>query len=231
MEHSKDLLPSEWNPDNDNRKPMWRFEDLKLALLLFALVPSVTTAQILSGKVVGITDSDTLTLLMDSTQHKIRLAEIDTPEKGQDWGNRARQALAEKVFQKNVRVDVSDTDRYGRLIGKIWLGDRDINREMVREGHAWVYRQYMTDDSLLEDEAAAKEQGIGLWGIAGPVAPWEWRRGGRKSTLSGEAFTCGSKRYCRDMTSCEEAKFYLQKCGLTRLDGDSDGVPCESICR
>ena len=91
----------------------------------------------------------------------------------------ARHALADKVFQKDVRFDVSDTDRYGRLIGKIWLGNRDINREMVHEGHAWAYRQYMTDKSLLEDEVAAKQQGIGLWSIAGPVAPWEWRHGER----------------------------------------------------
>ena len=161
----------------------------------------------------------------------IWLDQIDTPERGQDWGRKASRALSKKIGGENVRVEVSGTDRYDRLIGRIWFDGRDINRKMVRQGHAWVYRQYMTDDSLLEDEAAAKEQGIGLWSIAGSVAPWEWRRGGRKSTLSGEPFTCGSKRYCRDMTSCEEAMFYLQTCGLTRLDGDRDGVPCESICR
>ena len=167
------------------------------------------------------------------TQHKIRLGEIDTPERGQDWGRKASQALSEKVGGKDVRVVVTDVDRYDRLVGKIWLGDRDINREMVREGHAWVYRQYLDDRSLLNDEAEAKAEGIGLWSIAGPIAPWEWRRGSRTPTfvVEPEDFTCGSKRYCRDMTSCEEAMFYLQQCGLTRLDGDSDGVPCESICR
>ena len=92
---------------------------------------------VLEGNVVGITDGDTLTLLVDRAQHKVRLAQIDTPERAQPWGTRARQALADKVFRKDVTVRVSDTDRYGRLIGEIWLGDRDINRELIREGYAW----------------------------------------------------------------------------------------------
>ncbi len=199
--------------------------------LLVVLLPGIVLAETLSGYVVGITDGDTLTLLADRNQHKIRLAEIDTPERGQPWGTRARQALADKVFQKDVVVEVVDIDRYDRLVGKIWLGTRDINREMVSEGHAWAYRQYLNDQSLLKDEAKAKEQGIGLWSVAGPVAPWEWRRGTRQPTLSGKSFTCGTKRYCREMASCEEAQFYLQQCDLTRLDGDSDGLPCESLCR
>ena len=183
------------------------------------------------GKVVGITDGDTLTLLVGRTQHKIRLAEIYTPERGQDWGTRARQALADKVFQENVNVDVVDVDRYDRLVGKIWLGDRDINRELVREGHAWVYRRYLNDESMLEDEAHAKAEQLGLWSLADPVAPWEWRRGKRTSSTPGKSFTCGTKTYCREMASCEEAYFYLRQCGLTRLDGDGDGMPCEAMCR
>ena len=101
---------------------------------------------------VSITDGDTLVLLVNKKQIKIRLGEIDTPEKSQPWGNKAKKALSKKVFRKNVTVDITDIDRYGRAIGKIWLDDRDINRELVAEGHAWVYRQYMTDSSLLDDE-------------------------------------------------------------------------------
>ena len=196
------------------------------------LVMICTHAWSESGTVVGITDGDTLTLLVDRTQHKIRLAEIDTPERGQPWGSRAQQALADKVFQRTVTIEVVDTDRYGRTVAKIWLDDRDINREMVREGHAWAYCDYLQDASLLDDEAHAREQQLGLWGLPDPVAPWSWRRGDRaRSAPTGEAFTCGTKTYCREMTSCEEARFYLNECQLTRLDGDSDGIPCESICR
>jgi endonuclease YncB( thermonuclease family) len=200
--------------------------------IVLLLAASVASGQpVLEGSVVGITDGDTLTLLVDRTQHKIRLAQIDTPERAQPWGNKAKRALSKKVHRKTVTVRVSDTDRYGRLIGEIWLGDRDINRELIREGYAWTYRDYLTDRTLLDDEAHAKNEGLGLWSDPNPVPPWRWRRGDRSSVASAPAksSTCGSKTYCREMTSCDEAMFYLRECGLTRLDGDSDGVPCESI--
>ena len=208
---------------------------MRWILLVIVLIALPVSAETISGYVVGITDGDTLTLLVDRAQIKVRLTEIDTPERNQDWGTRARQALAEKVFNKDVLVESSGYDRYDRLLGRIWLESRDVNREMVREGHAWAYRQYLTDQTFLEDEAAAREEGIGLWSIAGPVAPWNWRRGDKSPDfvipVDPKDFSCGGKRYCRDMSSCAEARFHLQSCGLTRLDGDSDGVPCESICR
>jgi hypothetical protein len=110
------------------------------------------------------------------------------------------------VFQKDVRVLVSGPDRYGRLIGEIWLGDRDINRELIREGFAWAYRDYLTDQTLLEDEAHAKKEGLGLWSDPNPIPPWRWRRGERNApVLSQEADeSCGHKRYCGEMTSCDD---------------------------
>ncbi len=203
---------------------------LTVALILAA---SVSFAETIEGEVVAIADGDTLSVLVNRTQIKVRLAEIDTPEMRQPWGTRARQALADKVFRKTVRVDVSDIDRYGRSIGKIWLDDRDINRELVAGGYAWVYRQYMTDRSLLKDESEAREAGLGLWSQPDPIPPWDWRRGTRSAPVATgpRDENCGLKRFCREMVSCEEAKFYLNKCGLGRLDGDSDGLPCESICR
>jgi len=168
----------------------------------------------------------------------VRLAEIDTPERGQPWATRAKQALSDKLFRKQVEVRVVDTDRYGRTVGHVWIGGRHINREMVREGHAWVYRKYLEDETLLDDEAHAREAEVGLWSLpeAQRVPPWDWRRGERADGPKAESprdrdFTCDSKRYCREMESCAEARFYLEECGLTRLDGDEDGVPCESLCR
>lgn len=193
--------------------------------------------------VVGVSDGDTVTILGEFTgsreQKRVRLTDIDTPERGQPWGTRARQALADKVFQQQVQVASQGEDRYGRLLGRLYVGDRDINREMVRDGHAWVYRQYSSDVQLLQDEEAARQAGNGIWSLpdAQRVPPWEWRRGGRQAkpaqarvTTSAAAFTCGAKTYCRDMASCEEARFFLGECGLTRLDGDKDGVPCEALC-
>ena len=127
-----------------------------------------------------------------------------------------------------------DTDRYGRTVAKVYRDGRDINREMIREGHAWVYRKYLRDPSLLEDERRAREAHAGLWGLpeAHRVPPWEWRQGGttqpvrpqRVEPSPDSGFTCDAKRYCREMRSCEEARFYLERCGLRRLDGDGDGV-------
>ena len=192
----------------------------------------------LYGKVVGITDGDTLTLLTpDRRQVKIRLAEIDTPEKNQPYGSKSRQALADLVFQKNVAVRYVDTDRYGRTVGRIHAGDVDVNAELVRQGAAWVYRKYASDASLYALEDEARSSGRGLWSLpeAQRIPPWEWRRGSRVARSPVDqpepSFACGTKTYCREMASCEEAYFYLQQCALTRLDGDGDGMPCEAMCR
>ena len=99
-----------------------------LAVFFLLLLSVTAVADRLRGEVVGITDGDTVTLMVNREQYKIRLAEIDTPERGQPWGAGARQALSEKVFRENVTIEVVDTDRYGRLVGKIWFGNRDINR-------------------------------------------------------------------------------------------------------
>jgi endonuclease YncB( thermonuclease family) len=215
----------------------WLVSSIVIGALLSPLAS--VASEDLSGKVIGITDGDTLTVLVERKPVKIRLAEIDTPERGQPWATRAKQALSEKVFGKSVRVEVTDTDRYGRSIGHIFLGERDINREMIREGHAWAYRKYLRDPSLLRDEEHARENQLGLWSHSEvPIAPWDWRAG-RRVDRDAEAATqpltteydCGAKRYCRDMTSCGEATFYLETCGLSRLDGDGDGIPCEAICR
>lgn len=198
------------------------------------------TSSCLEALVVGISDGDTVTLLVQEErrqfQTRFRLTEIDTPERGQPWGTRARQALAGKVFRQQVRIVSEGVDRYDRMLGKIYLDGRDINREMVREGHAWAYRQYLSDKSLLDDERHAREAGAGLWSMpqAQQVPPWEWRRSGRRTSATTVAsrsqsasFTCGRKTYCREMRSCAEARFYLQRCGLSRIDEDGDGVPCE----
>ena len=223
----------------------------ELSLLFLALFASTARADpcasvfCLDAVVVGVADGDTVTVLDPArrTQIKVRLTEIDTPERGQPWGSRARQALADKVFRRQVRVASQGEDRYGRTLARLYVGDRDINREMVREGHAWVYRRYSSDAWLLEDERAAQEGRRGLWSLpeAGRVPPWEWRRGARVASATRASAptvavgtsvppTCGTKTYCREMSSCEEARFFLAQCGLTRLDGGGDGVPCERLC-
>ena len=153
---------------------------LFFSALLILLMSEVNAAD-LSGKVVAIADGDTFTLLTaDKEQIKIRLAEIDAPESGQPYGNKSKQALSELIFSKDIRVVVQTTDRYGRTVGRPYVGDLDVCAEMVRMGAAWAYREYLIDRSLLTLEADAKADKRGLWGIseAQAMPPWEWRRGG-----------------------------------------------------
>jgi hypothetical protein len=110
----------------------------------------------------------------------------------------------------------------------------DVTVEMIRSGAAWEYRTYSDDVLLYELERTARNERRGLWDLpeSDRLSPWNWRNGqGNRSATSAEGFQCGSKTYCREMVSCEEARFHLVSCGLTRLDGDGDGIPCEAICR
>jgi micrococcal nuclease len=132
-----------------------------------------------SGRVVSIADGDTLTVLRaDRTQVKIRLHGIDTPETGQDFGNRAKEAAAAMAFGKDVTIRPVDRDRYGRTVAVVILPDgRSMNQELVRDGWAWWYRQYAPKDRELERlESEARTAKRGLWSQPNPVAPWEWRK-------------------------------------------------------
>ena len=106
---------------------------LLLALLLLPAVPAL--ADTLSGRVVAIADGDTLTVLTEGREQvRVRLSDIDTPERRQPWGTRARERLSELAFGQEVRVTVRDTDRYGRVVGRVWAGTTDLNAAMVRDG-------------------------------------------------------------------------------------------------
>lgn len=211
-------------------------------ILLLLSFPALAAQ--LDCRVVGISDGDTLACLTaEKRQVKVRLAEIDTPESRQPYGTRARQALSDLAFQRDVRLDVHETDRYGRTVARIYADQVDVNAEMVRQGAAWVYRQYNRDKSLLALEAEARQAKRGLRALpeAERIAPWEWRRNGGAQQLASlprpalaitaGAYSCSPRKTCGQMSSCEEARFHLEQCGNTRLDGDRDGVPCEALCR
>ena len=214
--------------------------------LLIAVANVATAAADLTGKVVGVHDGDTLTLLVaGNQQRKVRLGEIDTPELAQPYGSKAKQALSDLVFGREARVVVQDIDRYGRTVGRVYVGAVDVNAELVKQGAAWVYRQYLRDQSLLPLEAQAQAAKAGLWALQPDqrLPPWDWRRQEKSAKTSGNvepppsaavpaaAFSCGSKRTCSQMETCDEAKFYLTTCGVRSLDGDGDGQPCEKLCR
>lgn len=211
----------------------------------------------LEGKVIKVSDGDTITVMDTAKEkYKIRLAGIDAPEKKQDFGNAARKVLAGKIAGQEVCVSWHKKDKYGRLVGNVLFDGQSINLQMVQEGLAWHYKKYANEQTGKEQEVfAATERNarlavIGLWSQPDPVPPWNWRHGTQQTGEppsqaqptspgsqftgaegQGGEFTCGEKRFCKYMDSCAEAMFYLQQCGLSRLDKDGDGLPCESLCK
>lgn len=133
------------------------------------------------GKVVGVTDGDTIMVLCDGVETKVRLNQIDTPERGQAFGSKAKEVLSNLVFKRTVRLEIVDTDRYGRAVATVWVGEMNANREMVRLGFAWAYRKYLQDQTLIEVEAEAKASRRGLWADPNPIPPWEFRKAKRAS--------------------------------------------------
>ena len=143
------------------------------------------TAALLACMVIGIADGDTLTARCD-TPHgaenvKVRLAEIDAPEKGQPWGNRSKQHLAELCFKKSATVAPVSTDRYGRTVARVHCDGVDANAEQVRTGLAWVFSRYVTDWTLYTVQRDAMVAKAGLWDDQHPVPPWEWRDSQREA--------------------------------------------------
>lgn len=203
----------------------------------------------LVGKIVGVADGDTVTMLIDEPSGKqtvkIRVAQIDAPEKAQPWGQKSKQELSDLVYGKTIRAQVETKDRYGRIVANLYDGDVWVNERMVATGNAWMYRQYSNSSKLAQSEANAKQKRLDLWSLpeSERVPPWYWRKSEKTRSSTSEPSSdlkegnnklsgqCGAKRTCGQMNSCEEAKFYLVQCGVSSLDRDNDGVPCESICK
>ena len=152
---------------------------LLLALITTALPVPATAANTLQGKAIHISDGDTL-IVMNEQHHKyrVRLANIDCPEKRQPWGNKAKRALADLVGNRPVRVEWEKTDRYGRLIGTVYRDNQNINRRLVADGHCWVYTRYNRDEHLPDLQRQAQAARKGLWRLSeyDRIPPWEWRR-------------------------------------------------------
>jgi endonuclease YncB( thermonuclease family) len=214
-----------------------------LLLLCLVLIGVPARADWVMGRVVAITDGDTLTILTsDRVQHRVRLAGIDTPEKRQPFGQVAKNHLSSLVNGQTVKVNYYKRDRYGRIIGKVLANGADTGLRQIEAGLAWHYEQYQGEQDARDRaryanvEIEAREAQRGLWALpeAQRAPPWEWRHGGKEPAQAAPAertaAACGSNRYCREMVSCEEARYYLVACGLTRLDSDGDGVPCEALC-
>ena len=156
-----------------------------LLLLLLAVSPALADIR---GQVVSIHDGDTLTVLIDKREVRVRLTDIDAPELKQPFGTRARQSLSELCFGKLASLEVRGQDRYHRSLARVTCAGKDANAEQVRRGYAWTYVRYAEKGSplhALEREARAAHRG--LWADPAPVAPWDWRRNGRATAARSGA--------------------------------------------
>lgn len=172
------------------QRQVWRPSDIARGLLCAALMVGASTgalADTLQGVVVAVQDGDTLTVLDESrVQHRVRLAGIDAPEKGQPFGQRSKEGLSALVYTRHATVEWHKRDRYGRVVGKVVINARDVNLAQVASGLAWHYAAYAKEQSLADRktyslaEATARDRYLGLWKDSAPTPPWEYRRAKRE---------------------------------------------------
>jgi micrococcal nuclease len=170
---------------------------LTLLILLPLAIQAKEPIRTEEGVVKKVADGDTVTVVTDDgTKLKIRLYGIDAPETtkmnhrtgvvskpGQPYGEEAYRALESKVLGKKVTVKIMDIDRYKRSVAVVYLNSRDINREIVKEGYAWAYREYLKGpyaSEYIEAENEARSKHLGLWQQANPMPPWEFRKRQKK---------------------------------------------------
>ena len=148
-----------------------------IPLLVLFLLFSGADAFAFTGEVVGILDGDTIEVLHNGKAQRVRLHGIDCPEKGQPFGNNAKQAASSLIFAQEVTLQIHGKDKYRRILADVLLADEtNVNQELVKAGWCWWYRKYAADDTTLERlEADAREAKEGLWADPSPVPPWEWR--------------------------------------------------------
>lgn len=154
-----------------------------LVMLAAVLVCQPAFSDVLHGRVVGVSDGDTITVLDGNRrEHRIRLTGIDAPEKKQAHGQQSKQSLSRMVYGKQVAVDWEKRDRYGRILGRVNGASGDVNLAQIRAGMAWHYKRYAKDQQQSERDAydvaekSARNAGKGLWSDSDPTPPWDWRK-------------------------------------------------------
>lgn len=199
------------------------------------------SGQEFTAKIIAVLDGDTVLIKRASGLLKIRLAEIDAPEKAQTFGETSKKSLSGMVLGKQVKIVSQAIDQYGRMVAHLSVNGLDVNAEQIRRGMAWEYSNFHSNKTLIALQNEAKQVPRGLWALSDPTPPWKWRKlhpstppaaSAPPVIINTVAFDarCGKKKGCQEMSSCEEAKYYLVQCGLKELDGDNDGTPCESLC-
>ncbi|TWP31815.1 thermonuclease family protein [Apibacter muscae] len=152
-----------------------------LFFLLSFLVSTFLLSQTLSGRVIKVADGDTVTILTDENEQiKIRLYGIDCPEKGQDFSSKATAFTSSFCFGKIVKVTQKGLDRYGRVLGIILIGKKNLNEELLKNGLAWHYKYFDKTQKYVDLEQEAKNNKLNIWSMNNPIAPWDFRKKPKK---------------------------------------------------
>lgn len=210
-----------------------------LIYVVLLCISGLAHSEEFTARIIAVLDGDTVLIKRASGLLKIRLAEIDAPEKAQTFGGTSRHSLSDMVMGKQVKFASQTMDQYGRMVAHLNVDGLDVNAEQIRRGMAWEYSNFHSNKALIALQNEARQAPRGLWAQSDPTPPWEWRKLHPSTPPGGMApaatthvadASCGKKQHCSEMTSCEEAKYYLTECSAKLLDGDGDGTPCESLC-
>ena len=155
---------------------------IRMILLVCFLVAGPSKAETVSAKLIKVVDGDTIHLLVGGQKERIRLAEIDTPEKKQTYGIESTKALRRLLATGDITIRLIDVDRYQRWLAHVYVDNQWINLTLVEQGHAWVYSKYATSAELFLAQEIAITARLGLWKISSPkpMPPWQWRQVQRK---------------------------------------------------
>jgi endonuclease YncB( thermonuclease family) len=147
-------------------------------ILMFALLclSAPCSASDFTAHVVGVIDGDTIKVVSDGEETRIRLYGIDCPEKGQPYWRAAKDFVIQSVSGKNIQITVRGKDRYNRSIGVVFYDDKCLNEELLKAGLAWHYKKYSNDQLYADLEMKAKQEKRGLWSEMNATAPWDYRR-------------------------------------------------------
>ena len=151
-------------------------KNLTITLLALLVSGGLSSEYLENLKIKRVVDGDTVHVFSKGEVLKVRLVEIDTPEMDQPHGEEAKEYLENLLKDGYINLDISGTDIYKRKLGRVYWKEKDINRLMVKSGHAWVYDQYVTDQTFFEDQNYARSRKLGLWKSNAPIQPWQWRR-------------------------------------------------------
>jgi micrococcal nuclease len=198
-----------------------------LVVLGVLLSPAQSTqSDTLTGKVIGISDGDSIKILVNKKQVTVRLEGIDAPEEKQSFGNKSKQALSDMIFGREVTITDTSSDRYGRTLGTVMLGSTNINAKMIEDGWAWHYKEYNKDKRLAALEKEAKAAKRGLWADTNPLPPWEFRtRQKKENSEPSSQFWLNTSSNVRHNENCE----HFKKSKKGRICGPDEGKAC-GIC-